>query len=42
MGGFDVITALSAVEMTLEDLGYQFRKGASMSAAKDILKENWK
>jgi aspartate aminotransferase-like enzyme len=41
-GGFDVITALSAVEMTLEDLGYNFQKGASIDTAKEILKENWK
>lgn len=41
MGGFDVITALSAVEMTLEDLGYDFDKGASINTAKEILKENW-
>jgi hypothetical protein len=32
---------LSAVEMALEDLGYQFQKGASLYAAKEILKENW-
>jgi aspartate aminotransferase-like enzyme len=42
MGGFDVITALSALEMTLEDLGFNFKKGASIFAAKEILKENWK
>jgi aspartate aminotransferase-like enzyme len=42
MGGFDVITALSALEMTLEDLGLKFKKGASIYAAKEILKENWK
>ena len=41
MGAFDVITALSAVEMALEDLGYQFQKGACLYAAKEILKENW-
>jgi aspartate aminotransferase-like enzyme len=40
-GGFDIITALSALEMTLEDLGYHFQKGASICAAKEILKENW-
>jgi aspartate aminotransferase-like enzyme len=42
MGGFDVLTALSALEMTLEDLGHNFQKGASICAAKEILKENWK
>ncbi len=41
MGAFDVIAALSALEMALEDLGYQFQKGASLIAAKEILKENW-
>lgn len=41
MGAFDVITALSALEMTLEDLGYDIQKGASICAAKEILKENW-
>jgi hypothetical protein len=33
---------LSALEMTLEDLGYNIEKGASLCAAKEILKENWK
>ena len=41
MGGFDVLTALSALEMTLEDLGYKYQKGDSIRAAKEILKENW-
>jgi aspartate aminotransferase-like enzyme len=41
MGGFDVITALSAVEMTLENLGYNFKRGASIDAAQEIIKENW-
>ncbi len=41
VGGFDVLTALSALEMTLEDFGYNFQKGASICAAKEILKENW-
>lgn len=41
MGGFDILTALSALEMALEDLGYHFEKGVSVSAAKEILKENW-
>ena len=42
MGGFDVITALSAVEMTLMDLGYTFEGGsaAAVAAAEKILKEN--
>lgn len=41
MGGFDVITALSALEMTLSELGYEFESGSSLKAAEDILKENW-
>jgi aspartate aminotransferase-like enzyme len=41
MGGFDIITALSALEMTLMDLGYKFEAGAGISAAQAILKENW-
>jgi len=42
MGGFDVITALSALEMTFSELGYKFEMGASVEAAQKILKENWK
>jgi aspartate aminotransferase-like enzyme len=41
MGGFDIITALSAVEMTLSELGYDLEAGTSVSAAQNILKENW-
>ncbi|MCX8160458.1 MAG: alanine--glyoxylate aminotransferase family protein [Candidatus Saccharicenans sp.] len=42
MGGFDIITALSALEMTLLDLGYdQFQAGASVAAAQKILREGW-
>jgi len=41
MGGFDIITALSALEMTLSELGYDFESGKSLKAAEDILKENW-
>ena len=41
MGGFDIITALSALEMTLSELGYGFESGNSLKAAEDILKENW-
>jgi len=42
MGGFDIITSLAALEMTLLDLGYSFEKGRSMAAAETVLKENWK
>jgi aspartate aminotransferase-like enzyme len=41
MGGFDVITALSALEMTLLDLGYAFEPGGAVKAAQTVLKENW-
>jgi len=41
MGGFDVITALAALEMALSDHGYEFEKGGSIKAAEIILKENW-
>lgn len=41
MGGFDIITALSALELTLADLGYKFEMGSSVRAAEPILRENW-
>jgi aspartate aminotransferase-like enzyme len=41
MGGFDIITALVALEMTLTDLGYKVDPGASVRAAEPILRENW-
>lgn len=41
MGGFDIITALSAMEMTLLELGYEFDSGQAVKAAEEILKENW-
>lgn len=42
MGGFDIITALSALEMTLLDLGYdKFQAGASVAAAQKILRGGW-
>jgi len=40
-GGFDIITALSGLEMTLMELNYNFKPGQSLSAAQIILKENW-
>lgn len=42
MGGFDVITSLSALEMTLADLGFVFEKGSAIRAAETVLRENWK
>ena len=41
MGGFDIITALSALEMTLMDLGFKFEAGAGIRSAQSVLKENW-
>ncbi len=41
MGGFDIITALTALEMTLADLGYAVIPGTAINAAEPILKENW-
>jgi aspartate aminotransferase-like enzyme len=41
MGGFDIITALTALEMTLSDLGYNFKRGSSAEAAQAVLKESW-
>jgi aspartate aminotransferase-like enzyme len=42
MGGFDIITSLSALEMTLADLGHSFENGCSIGAAESVLRENWK
>ena len=36
---YDVITAVSALEFTLRDLGYKFQMGAGISAAIDVLKD---
>lgn len=41
MGGFDVLTALSALEMTLSELGHPLRAGEACGAAQKVLKENW-
>jgi aspartate aminotransferase-like enzyme len=41
MGGFDVITALTALEMALSDLQYNLERGKAIEAAQAILKENW-
>lgn len=41
MGGFDIITALTALEMTLSDFGHTFEPGSSVRAAEPILRENW-
>ncbi len=41
MGGFDIIIALTALEMTLSGLGYNFKRGSAIEAAEAILEENW-
>lgn len=41
MGGFDIITALSALEMTLADFNFAFERGSSVREAERVLKENW-
>jgi aspartate aminotransferase-like enzyme len=41
MGAFDIITALSALEMTLSEMGHPLRQGDSLRAAQDVFKENW-
>lgn len=41
MSGFDIITAISALEMTLIDLGYKFEAGNGVRAAQSVLKEAW-
>jgi aspartate aminotransferase-like enzyme len=40
VGMFDVITAVSALEMTLADLGYDFEIGAGITAAQKVFSEN--
>jgi serine---pyruvate transaminase len=40
VGMFDVITAVSALEMTLADLGYDFETGAGITAAQKAFSEN--
>lgn len=41
IGGFDIITTLSALEMTLSELGYVFNEGQAVIAAHEIIKEKW-
>ncbi len=42
MGAFDIITALSAVEMALDEQGYKFEMGASVKAAMEVFRREWK
>lgn len=41
IGAFDIITTLSAIEMTLMELGYTFNKGQAIITAQEIIKEKW-
>jgi serine---pyruvate transaminase len=41
MGGFEMIIALSALEMALSELGFPVSEGAATGAAQKILKESW-
>ena len=38
-GQFDIITTLSALEMTLAELGYDFEPGSSLAAAERVFME---
>jgi aspartate aminotransferase-like enzyme len=38
-GEFDIITTLAALEMTLAGLGYEFERGAGISAAEEVFLE---
>lgn len=39
IGKFDIITAISALEMALAELGYKFELGSGVRAAEEVLKE---
>ena len=39
---FDIITAISGLEMTLSDLGYGLRPGAGVAAAQAVFAETRK
>ena len=41
MAGFDVLTVISALEMTLKEMGYGFVFGSGIIAAQQILQESW-
>ncbi len=42
MGGFDVIIAISALEMVLADLGFNVELGKGVAAAENVLRREWK
>jgi aspartate aminotransferase-like enzyme len=41
VGPFDIITAISALEMALERFGYPVELGRGVAAAERILTEKW-
>jgi serine---pyruvate transaminase len=41
MAGFDVLTVISALEMTLNEMGHKFDIGSGILAAQKTLQENW-
>ena len=41
-GGFDIIRAFAALEMTLEEMDYKINRGDSLQAAQTIIKEHWR
>jgi aspartate aminotransferase-like enzyme len=41
IGGFDIMTALAALEMTLDECGFDFNRGDALGAAEAIIKEHW-
>ena len=42
MSGFEMIIMISALEMTLKDLGYPVTMGAGVAATQKVLQEEWK
>jgi len=42
MGGFDVIIAISALEMVLSEMGYNVELGKGVAAAEEVLRREWK
>lgn len=42
MSAFDIITAISAIEMALAEQGYKFEMGAGVKAAMEVFRREWK
>ncbi len=42
MGAFDIITAISAIEMTFSEMGYKFEFGSGVKAAMEVFRREWK